>query len=56
VLLGAKDARAPEVLASAVNALASRAEKIADETLRRSFLENVRAHRELTLAARNIVK
>lgn len=54
VLACAKDARAGEALDAALKALTARAEKIASETERRSFLENVRVHRELTWAARNI--
>lgn len=55
VLVRAKDARVREVLVSAREALEGRAEKIGDGTRRRSFLENVRAHRELSLAAGNLM-
>jgi tetratricopeptide (TPR) repeat protein len=47
VLRANRDARAEEVLAQAHNLLQERAAKITDEELRRSFLENVAAHREL---------
>ncbi len=52
VLERAEDSRARAVLETAFNTLQARAENIADETLRRSFLENVRAHRELRDAFR----
>jgi hypothetical protein len=41
------DPRAEEILVSAYNMLQERAEKIGDEAMRRSFLENVPAHREI---------
>jgi hypothetical protein len=47
VLQANTDPRAPGVLLSAHNALQERAAKISDEELRRSYLENVAAHREL---------
>jgi tetratricopeptide (TPR) repeat protein len=47
VLRANGDPRAEEVLAEAHNLLQERAAKITDEELRRSFLENVSAHREL---------
>lgn len=47
VLSRAHDSRARNILETAHNALQTRAEKISDENLRRSFLENVRANREL---------
>ncbi len=47
VLERANDSRARDVLESAYATLQARAEKIADETLQRSFFENVRANREL---------
>jgi tetratricopeptide (TPR) repeat protein len=47
VLKANKDPRAPDVLLSAHNALQERAAKISDEELRRSYLENVAAHREI---------
>lgn len=46
VLERANDSRARDVLESAHETLQARAQKIADENLRRSFLENVRANRE----------
>jgi tetratricopeptide (TPR) repeat protein len=47
VLRANDDPRAQGVLESAHQLLQARAAKIADEELRRSYLENVRAHREL---------
>jgi predicted ATPase/DNA-binding SARP family transcriptional activator len=47
VLAVSKDFRAEKVLNTAHTLLQERAAKIADETLRHSFLENVAAHREL---------
>lgn len=47
VLKAHNDLRAEEVLEEAHNLLQERAAKIGDEELRRSFLENVAAHREL---------
>ena len=41
------DQRAPEILRRAHQQLQARAEKISDEGLRRSFLENIASHREL---------
>ena len=42
-----QDERAPKVLDSAHAILRARAEKITDLTMRRSFLENITAHRFL---------
>jgi tetratricopeptide (TPR) repeat protein len=47
VLCANHDRRARDVLTAGYNLLQERAAKISDETLRRSFLENVPAHREL---------
>jgi predicted ATPase/DNA-binding SARP family transcriptional activator/Tfp pilus assembly protein PilF len=47
VLHAAQDPRAQEVLSAGYCLLQERAAKIGDEELRRSFLENVAAHREL---------
>ena len=47
VLRANGDPRAEEVLEEAHNLLQERAAKITDEELRRSFLENVSAHREI---------
>jgi predicted ATPase/class 3 adenylate cyclase len=47
VLEANQDPRAAEILATAHNLLQERAAKIEDEEMRRSFLENVPAHREL---------
>jgi hypothetical protein len=47
ILKANADPRAEEVLAEAHNLLQERAAKITDKELRRSFLENVAAHREL---------
>jgi hypothetical protein len=41
------DARAEDVLTAACNLLQERAANTTDETRRRSFLENIPAHREL---------
>lgn len=50
----ANDARGRVVLEAAQRAVSARAENIADETRRRAFLENVRAHRELAQTAREV--
>ena len=50
VLAVNKDPRAENVLSTAHTLLQERAAKIADETLRHSFLENVAAHRKLAQA------
>jgi len=50
VLLALQDARAGELLQKACRLLQERAAGIQDERLRRSFLENVAAHRELLTA------
>jgi tetratricopeptide (TPR) repeat protein len=50
VLAVNKDFRAEKVLNTAHTLLQERAAKIADETLRHSFLENVAAHRKLVQA------
>jgi tetratricopeptide (TPR) repeat protein len=42
-----QDPRAQEILSTAHNLLQERAAKIGDEEMRRSFLENVTAHREI---------
>jgi len=47
VLRARQDSRAQEILATAYNLLQERAAKITDEEMRRSFLENVAAHREI---------
>jgi len=47
VLKANQDPRAQEILATAYGLLQERAEKITDEGMRRSFLENVAAHREI---------
>jgi hypothetical protein len=47
VLQANADPRALEILNAAHNLLQARAAKIPDETLRRSYLENVAAHRDL---------
>ncbi|MEA3439155.1 MAG: tetratricopeptide repeat protein [Chloroflexota bacterium] len=47
VLQASGDRRAPEILRHAHNQLYARAEKISDERLRHSYLENVPNHREL---------
>jgi tetratricopeptide (TPR) repeat protein len=47
VLHANQDPRAPDLLMTAYNLLQERAAKITDENLRRSFLENLVAHREL---------
>ncbi|MCI0478606.1 MAG: hypothetical protein L0Y55_20385, partial [Anaerolineales bacterium] len=48
VLRANQDARADTILRTAQNLLQERAARISDETARRSFLENVPHHRELT--------
>jgi DNA-binding SARP family transcriptional activator/Tfp pilus assembly protein PilF len=50
VLNASRDARARQVLSTAHSLLQARAAKIEDEELRRSFLENVPAHRDLVAA------
>lgn len=52
ILRAAGDARAEGVLARGLELLIARAARITDETVRRSFLENVPAHRALGQAAR----
>jgi tetratricopeptide (TPR) repeat protein len=47
VLRAAGDPRAKDILTTAYQRLQAQAANIADETLRRSFLENVAEHREL---------
>jgi predicted ATPase/DNA-binding SARP family transcriptional activator/class 3 adenylate cyclase len=47
VLLANRDPRAGEILHAAYHLLQERAAKIDDENLRRSYLENVAAHREI---------
>jgi tetratricopeptide (TPR) repeat protein len=47
VLRANHDPRAPDILHTAHRLLQERAAKISDEELRRSFLENVTAHREI---------
>jgi hypothetical protein len=47
VLKAKQDPRAQEILATAYGLLQERAAKITDEGMRRSFLENVTAHREI---------
>ena len=47
VLKAGRDPRAQEVLSIAYRQLQERAAKITDEAMRRSFLENVTAHREI---------
>jgi len=47
VLRANEDPRAGEVLSAAHRLLQERAARIDDEQLRRSFLENVAAHREI---------
>jgi predicted ATPase/DNA-binding SARP family transcriptional activator len=47
VLAALEDRRAEDVLASARSALEERSARISDEEVRKSFLENVAAHREL---------
>jgi hypothetical protein len=49
-LKAGRDARTQNVLASGYDLLQERAAGIGDEVLRRSFLENVPAHRELAAA------
>ncbi len=50
VLSASQDPRAVEVLTGAHNLLQARAANISDERARRSFLENVAAHREIMAA------
>jgi predicted ATPase/DNA-binding SARP family transcriptional activator len=50
VLAAAGDPRAATVLAAAHDDLLARAERISDEALRRSFLDNVAVHRAITAA------
>jgi len=47
VLRAAKDRRAEEILKAAVRVLEERAARLVDEDLRRSYLENVAANREI---------
>jgi hypothetical protein len=47
VLQASEDPRAAHILSQAHRLLQERAAKISDEKLRRSFLENVAAHREI---------
>jgi hypothetical protein len=47
VLYASQDPRAPEILAAAHALLQERAARIDDQGLRRSFLGNVPAHREI---------
>jgi len=47
VLCASRDLRAPEVLTTMHTRLQEQAARINDEELRRSFLENVPAHREI---------
>jgi predicted ATPase/DNA-binding CsgD family transcriptional regulator len=47
VLYACKDLRAPSILEMAYRLLQERADKIVDDSLRRSFLENVPANRDL---------
>ena len=47
VLKDGQDPRAQEILATAYDLLQERAARITDEEMRRSFLENVAAHREI---------
>jgi hypothetical protein len=54
VLDTAQDPRAPEVLAAAYDLLQEQAAKIPDEGTRRSFLENVAAHREIVAVYREL--
>lgn len=54
VLQAVDDARAGELLQTACRLLQERAAGIQDERLRRSFLENVAAHRELLAAQRRM--
>ncbi len=53
VLEAAQDPRAPDVLQAAHRLLQERATKAGNEDMRRSFLENVPAHRELVAAFQN---
>ena len=54
VLETSQDDRAATVLASAYRQLQAQAAQIGDEELRRSFLENVAAHRELAAAVERV--
>jgi hypothetical protein len=54
VLEAGQDDRASTVLATAYRQLQAQAAKIGDEELRRSFLENVAAHRELAAAVARV--
>jgi predicted ATPase/DNA-binding SARP family transcriptional activator/Tfp pilus assembly protein PilF len=47
VLAANEDRRAPRILAAAHSLVEERAAKVEDEVMRRSFLENVAAHREI---------
>ncbi len=53
VLCAGQDPRAQDILTAGYNILQEQAAKIGDERLRRSFLENVAAHRELVAAWTN---
>ena len=50
VLIATGDSRAPEILETAHALLQERAARIDDETLRRSFMESMPAHREIVYA------
>lgn len=54
VLNACQDPRATEMLTNAYNLLQARAANIGDEQARRSFLENVAAHREIVAAYRKL--
>ncbi len=54
ILSAAADPRAPEILDQGYRQLQAQAAAIPDPTVRRSFLENVAAHRELARAWENI--
>jgi predicted ATPase len=54
VLQALQDPRASDILKSAHSLLQEEAAKIGDEELRRSFLENVKAHREIIAAYRDL--
>jgi predicted ATPase/DNA-binding SARP family transcriptional activator len=54
VLQALQDPRASDILKSAHSLLQEEAAKIGDEELRRSFLENVKAHREIIAAYREL--
>jgi hypothetical protein len=50
VLRATQDARATEILRTVYNQVQASAARIDDEAMRRSFLENVPAHREIVSA------